>query len=137
MGYANLCAFKWYEDDCKYKELAEMVQSFLIDSSCTQVVKEYTRSEFIQGGKISRSCIDHCYSNVPEKVSTPEVIAVGDSDHLGVVITKYTRAPALKPRTVIKRSYKDFDIESFLTDVLNCDINVAVTAHEDLEIKKK
>ena len=58
---------------------------------------------------------------------------MGDSDHLGIVVTKYTRAPALKPRTVIKRSYKYFNIESFLTDILNSDINDAVCAHEDLE----
>ena len=110
-----------------------MVQSFLVESASNQIIKEYTRSEIVQGGQVSRSCIDHCYTNVPEKVSKPEVIAVGDSDHLGIAITKYTRAPVLKPRTVIKRSYKHFDIESFLTDILNSDINDAVCAQEDLE----
>ena len=61
------------------------------------------------------------------------VLAVGDSDHLGVVITKYTRALAIKPRTVTKRSYKYFNIEEFLTDVLNSNIDNKVTACDDLE----
>ena len=133
MGDANLCANKWYDDKYYLKEHAEMLQSFLLESGSSQLVKEFTRSEIVQGGELSRSCIDHCYSNVPEKVSKPEVIAVGDSDHLGVAITKYTRAEALKPRTVTKRSYKNFNIENFLTDVLNSNLNSDVTACEDLE----
>ena len=64
-------------------ELAEIVQSFLLDTASTQLVKAFTRSEVGQGGQLSRSCIDHCYTNVPEKVSAPEVIAVGSFDHLG------------------------------------------------------
>ena len=82
---------------------------------------------------LSRSCIDHCYSNVPEKLSAPEVIAVGDSDHLGIVVTKYTRAEPIKPKTVIKRSYKNFEVEKFLTEILNSNINTDVIACDNVE----
>ena len=133
LGDANLCFFKWYDEDFYLPEQAAMVQSFLLDESCSQLVKKYTRSEIVQGGVLSRSCIDHCYSNVPEKLSTPEVIAVGSSDHLGVVVTKYTRAEPLKPRTVTKRSYKYFVIEKFLTDILNSTIDNDVTACGNVE----
>ena len=119
MGDANLCSIKWYEVDHYLHDQAAMVQSFLLDESCSQLVKNYTGSEIVQGEALSRSCKDHCYTNVPEKLSTPEGIAVGNSDHLGFAVTKYTRAEPLKPRTVTKRSYKYFDIEKFLTDILH------------------
>ena len=106
MGDADLCSIKWYEVDYYLHDQAAMVQSFLLDESCSQLVKNYTRSEIVQGGALSRSSIDHCYTNVPEKLSTPEVTAVGNSDHLGIAVTKYTRAELLNPRTVTKRSCK-------------------------------
>ena len=86
---------------------------------------------------LTRSCIDHCYTNVPEKMSKPEVIAVGESDHLGIAVTKYTRAPAIKLKTVTKRSYKYFNIEHFLVDILNSNLNEAVCACDDLEEASK
>lgn len=62
LGDANLCAVKWQDENFQDKDLTEIGP----------------------GGMVSRSCIDHCYTNVPEKVSTPEVISVGTSDHLGL-----------------------------------------------------
>ena len=133
LGDANLCSNKWYEDDYNHHEQAAAVQSFLIDSASTQLVKDFTRSEIVQGGVLSRSCIDHCYTNVPEKMSTPEVLAVGDSDHLGIAVTKFSRAEPIKPKTVMKRSYKKFEIEKFLTDILNSTIDNDVTAIDNIE----
>ena len=133
MGDANLCALKWLDDSYEHKELSEMIQNFLLESACSQLVKEYTRSEFIQGGVVARSCIDHCYTNVPEKVSEPEVIAIGNSDHLGIVVRKFTRVERSKPNTVMKRSYKSFKVEDFLTDIMESNINRAVTAHAELD----
>ena len=66
-------------------------------------------------------------------MATPEVLSVGSSDHLGIAVKKYTRSPTLKPKTIKKRKYKDFDVEAFLNDVNNSDINRAVTAHDNLE----
>ena len=50
LGDANLCAMKLCEDGYSLKDLAEMVQSFLMDSASNQMVKEYKRSEIVQGG---------------------------------------------------------------------------------------
>ena len=133
LGDANLCSVKWHNDDYYLQEQAAMVQSFLLDATSSQQVKGYTRSEITQGGVLSQSCIDHCYTNVPEKLSAPEVVAVGDSDHLGIVITKYSRAEPIKPKTVIKRSYKHFKVEEFLTDILNSNIDFDVTSCTDVE----
>ena len=133
LGDANFCAKKWYNDDYSEQALAELVQSSLIETESCQVIKEYTQSEIGPGGVLTRSCIDHCYTNVPEKLSKPEVIAIGDSDHLGIAVTKYTRAPQMKPKTVIKRCYKNFNIELFLIDIANSDLNEAVCASDNLE----
>ena len=110
-----------------------MVQNFMLESSCSQLVNENTRSEIIQGGYITKSCKDHCYTNVPGKVSKPEMTAVGNSDHLGIVVTKYAKLGSSKPKTVKKRSYKDFKVVDFQTYVLESMINNAVTACEELD----
>ena len=53
--------------------------------------------------------------------------------HLGIVVTKYSRAEPLNPKTVTKRSYKNFKVELFLADILNSNINNEVTACEIIE----
>ena len=57
-----------------------------------------------------------------------DAVANGDSDHLAVVIIKYS-----KPNTVLKRNYKNFDQAAFLQDVNQCNINEAVTACTDID----
>ena len=47
----------------------------------------------------------------PDKVSRPEVVSVGTSDQLGIVVKKYTKIQMRKPSTIMKRSYKQFDVE--------------------------
>ena len=38
-----------------------------------------------------------------------------------------------KPQTVRKRNYKEFDVESFLTDIYNSDINSIVTGAKTID----
>ena len=133
LGDCNLDYNRWYDEDYHLHDQAAMVQSFLLDTTSSQIVKTFTRSEIVQGGALSRSCIDHCYSNTPEKLSRPDVLAVGESDHMGITVTKYSRAEPIKPKTVQKRSYKMFDIEQFLTDVHDSSINNDVTACDNIE----
>ena len=69
LGDANLCAFKWNDASYQYKSLSDITQDFLLETSSFQQVREYTRSEFSCNG-LARSCIDHCYTDVPEKHSS-------------------------------------------------------------------
>ena len=133
MGDTNLCSQRWLEDDYKNKELSDMTHTFMLETACSQLVKENTRSEVAQGGIISTSCIDHCYTNSPEKVSDPEVVAVGSSDHLGVVVRKFSKVARSNPNTVKKRSYRDFKVEEFLKEVIESDINRAVMGCNDVD----
>ena len=133
LGDANICAKKWNDESYYLKDFAEVVQTFLLETECCQLVKEFTRSEVAQRETVARSCIDHVYSNAVGKVSTPEVVAVGSSDHLGVIITKYTKAPQVKPKVVQKRSYKNFNVEEFLKNIHESTINSDVTAKKNIE----
>ena len=94
MGDANLCALSWHETDfeASKKVLANCVQEHLLEESSYQIVQEYTRAETTRNG-ISRSCIDHIYTNTPGKCDKPMVEAAGDSDHLAVIVNKYTKEP--------------------------------------------
>ena len=133
MGDANLCALKWGEDTYQHKDLADLVQDYLLETSSFQLVTETTRSGAVAGGEVSMACLDHCYSDVPEKISEVKVVAAGNSDHLAVIIKKLARYPVAKPQTLRKRMYKNFDIKTFLQDVNNSNINKLVTGTETLD----
>ena len=84
MGDANICALNWLEEGFQPAELSDMIQNFMLESAYTQVVNEWTRSEVIQGGIVSTPCIEHCYTNAPDKVSKPEVLSVALQIILGL-----------------------------------------------------
>ena len=132
LGDCNLCAHKWENDSYQHKQLASMVQDFMLEEATQQLVTSTTRSELV-AGEVQSSCIDHCYSDVQEKITGPFVEAVGDSDHLGVRVTKYCRSPVVKPQALRRRCYKKFSVERFLTDIYYSNINTSVTSHDTIE----
>ena len=97
------------------------------------VLGEYTRSEIVRGNVISKSLIDHCYTNVSEKVRDLKVLPIGTSDHMAVYLTKHCNSFDSRPKFLKKRSYKNFNIEHFLTDINNSAINSRVTCLNDLD----
>ena len=92
-----MCALKGEEEDVQYKELALQVQEYLLEPSSYQMIKEPTRVEATAGEGISATCIDHCYTNVPEKIKGVQVMSAGNSDHLGIIIKKFTKFPVSNP----------------------------------------
>ena len=87
------------------------------------------------GGRVedSSSCIDHCYTNVPEKIVSTKVIPVGNSDHMGIVVKKLTKFQASRPQVIKKRSYKHFNPEAFLVDILASNINTEVLKEQSVD----
>ena len=132
LGDSNLCAMQWDSDSYQHKQLASMVQDFLLEEASQQLVTDITRSELVRN-VIQTSCIDHCYSDVREKITGPYVEAVGDSDHLGVRVLKYCRVPVVRPQAIRKRCYKQFSVADFLTDVFHSNINASVSSHERID----
>jgi exonuclease III len=116
LGDANLCAKSWNENNFRYKELANEVHTFLLSETCSQIVNKFTRVQKV-GNTIQKSCIDHVTTNTPDKCSVPEVYSTANSDHLPVMVTKFSREVKTQPRTIKKRNYKNFSIKDFLNDV--------------------
>ena len=97
------------------------------------MIEEPTRVETVAGGGISAPCIDHCYTNIPDKIKSVQVKSTGNSDHLGIVIKKFTKLPVSKPQSVKKRNYKELNLESFLTEIYNSGINTIVTGAKTID----
>ena len=80
------------------------------------MVAEYTRVRAV-GGAVQRSCLDHITVNCLSKMNRCEVHGVGQSDQLGIKVTKYSRELRLTARTTRKRIYKKFNHKDFLKDI--------------------
>ena len=118
LGDGNLCALSWNNHNYKDKDLAAQIHGFLHSESCHQLVNSNTRIQKY-GNQVQKSCLDHVITNVPEKCSVPEISAGGDSDHMAVMVTKYSREVKVMPKTIKKRNYKHFDPVAFLNDVVS------------------
>ena len=87
LGDMNLCAKRWEDQSYPLKDLANCVKDFMSEENCSQVIENYTRIRSVNE-TVQRSCIDHATVNCAEKISSPLVLGVDKSDHLGIMITK-------------------------------------------------
>ena len=92
----NLCFKKWNDAGYPHATLANEIKDFLISENCSTLVEDYTRMRQVDGS-IQRSSLDQVISNCSSKMSRPEIIGVGKSDHLGVFITKYSKEVRTSP----------------------------------------
>ena len=115
MGDANLDAKQWLDPWYRHLDLAREVHSFLLGESCVQLVEDFTRTRIV-GDILQRSSLDHIIVNCSDRVNRPIISSIGRSDHCCISITKYTQDLRTTPKTVMKRVYKNFDKQSFLTD---------------------
>ena len=116
LGDMNLCAKKWDEPSYQYKDLANSVKDFMFEENCSQLIDSITRIRSVNG-TLQRSCLDHATVNCVQKISSPVVIGVGKSDHLGIMITKASKEVRTFARTTKKRIYKNFKRDAFLKDI--------------------
>ena len=78
---------KWTTLSNVHSNLSDVVNDFMIEEGCHQMVAEYTRVRAV-GGAVQRSCLDHITVNCLSKMNRCEVHSVGQSDHLGIKVTK-------------------------------------------------
>ena len=116
LGDMNLCALKMEEPGYEHSGLANLVQDFQMEENITQLIQNYTRIRLVNN-QIQRSCLDHVYVNCVSKMTAPEIIPIGKSDHMGLLVTKSTKEIRTAPRTTLKRVYKNFDKDNFVNDI--------------------
>ena len=122
LGDANVCAMHWNEPNFRHKMLSNEIQTFLLQESCFQLVKNYTRVQSV-AGTMTYSCLDHVTTNIPEKCSIPEVFTTQSSDHMPVLVTQYSREPRIQPNSIKKRVYRNFSPTDFLIELYDCVVN--------------
>ena len=116
LGDINLCAKQWDEPGYAHAQLSDLVKDFMLEEDCCQVVDGYTRLRMVND-EIQRSCLDHVTVNCVDKISEVEIHGVGKSDHMGVLLSKFSREVRSCTKTTRKRIYKNFDSEKFLEDI--------------------
>ena len=132
IGDYNLDYFKWTRTSYQYRELVEMLKLFMADVTLTQVVDSPTRVA-ATGGVVVKSLVDHCYVTDPRSYSTPKVVTVGDSDHLGQVVSQLARNIPTQPNTIKARVYTRFCPLGFQLDLVDNQLNELVTGADSLE----
>ena len=119
-GDGNLNSFKWMRDDLpsndsihKLRNLIDILFEKIIPHGFSQLVTVATRSWPGQDD----SCLDHLYTNRPDKLSDVRVLVNGASDHRIILVTRYTKSLKKNVRYIKKRCFKYFDEESFRKDI--------------------
>ena len=115
-GDMNLDSKKWDDPNYNLEKMANLVKEFLLEEDCHQIIDEYTRIRDVNG-VLQRSCLDHVTVNCVNKIININVLGVGQSDHLGVMVTKMSREMRTSPRTTRKRVYKNFVPCDFINDI--------------------
>ena len=128
---------KWHNPNYHLYTLSQLVHRSCNLNNLSQLVEDVTRVQYNSvSNTTDLSCIDHIYSNVKFKCSSPVITSFGGSDHDMIGFTRLSKAPPEPPRTIRKRSYKDFNKDNFLhelgcvdwTGVLTCvDLDIAVS----------
>ena len=128
----------WLQPSYRLCSLTRLVQNVCNTNNFAQLVSQPTRTMHNSvTGTTEVSCIDHVYSNARHKCSTPSVTISGASDHDVVSYVRYSKDPPDPARTIRRRSYKNFKLEEFITDlsVINwSEVYTAVDVDEATEI---
>ena len=113
---------KWMDPSYNLFGLAQKVHSFCYMNNVAQIVRSVTRVQHDSvNSKTKISCIDHIYTNVKFKCSSPQVISFGNSDHDVVGFTRLSKKPQEGSKTIRKRSYKSFKKIDFLSELSEVD----------------
>ena len=124
LGDANYCSLTCSDPNypADLKAISNLATDFILEESLTELIDKPTRTE-LRGNTIQRSCIDHITTNCPGKCNNTSVVVGGNSDHLAILTTKYSREAVSRPPFIRKRSYKRFKEEDFLREVKNTDFS--------------
>ena len=86
------------------------------------------------------SCLDHLYTNKPDKLSEVAAHVNGGSDHRVLYVVRYAKSMKKSVRYIKKRCFKNFDQESFLQEIKTLkwyDIYASSDVNEAVELMTK
>ena len=112
MGDCNLDFLK-FDDAGQLQPLVDLVLENIYPHGVQQLVQVPTRSWPGQ----QDSCVDHIYTNTPDKISNAQAFVRGSSDHKLILATKLSKSIKQNIRYCKKRSYKKFNEDAFLREV--------------------
>ena len=122
---------RWQEASYPLVSLSRMVIQTCNSNNLSQMVDKVTRIQHnSKKGETLKSCIDHVYCNTKYRMSPVRVLPFGGSDHDAIIYTRYAKVPKPPPRTIKKRSYKDFKEEDYIRDVASIDFTDVYAATE-------
>ena len=119
---ANLDSLTWTKDSnqlpphhssVRLRSLAEDLFSQILPHGVSMLVMEPTRAE----NGVDSSCLDHIYSNKPEKLSQVQTFWTGMSDHKLLKIKRFSKSIKNRVRYTRKRVFKNFNEEEFKKQV--------------------
>ena len=117
-----------YSSSVRLKPLIDELFTKIIPYGVSQIVKGATRIE--RGSP--QTGLDHVYTNKIEKLSSVQTYLTGTSDHKLLKFVRFTKAIKHLPRYIQKRSFKDFDDETFVTNISNCGLE-EILQYNDVE----
>ena len=115
---ANLDSLTWTKDSnllppnhssIKLRSLAEDLFGRIYPYGVSMLVREATRAE----NGAETSCLDHVYTNKPEKLAPVQTFWTGMSDHKLIKVKRFSKSIQNRIRYTRKRIYKNFDKEEF------------------------
>ena len=113
MGDMKLCSHKWIAPIDTQKLLIDKVKAVQMTVVLEQLINTTTSTQEVFN-VINNSIIDHSYTNCSTRFTTPKVTPVGESNHLGLVVTKITKVSATCTSTIRLRNYKNIDTVALL-----------------------
>ena len=119
MGDVNLDFMTWTKTnlnpDHKSAKLRPLINE-LFDRIISRGVKQCVTNPTRSWPGQPDSGLDHFYTNAPSKISPVQVSFEGSSDHRVIHTVRFTNNLKSQVRYVLKRSYKNFDVDEFKSE---------------------
>ena len=96
-GDINIDALKWENKEYYLKNLSSIVHEVMQQHDIVHLVNAVTRVGRNAKNELTRSCLDHIYSNKPQLCSPIQVIPTGASDHDKVLMKFYCKQHQERP----------------------------------------
>ena len=119
-GDMNIDSFKWCRDDLpstdstyRLRPLIDLLFEKVIPQGFSQQVRVATHAWKGQ----HPSCLDHLYTNKPDKITEVQAVVNGGSDHKLLHVVRYAKSMKKNVRYIRKRCFKGFDESKFKEEI--------------------